>query len=122
MTDEELIRALRQGGFFIDKTGVVHIDQLKDKAADRLEAMLLENERLKASVAQWYPARESVPKHDGIYLCCVKSWLSGGSPVLSLVMRDELGWYRFDFGRKIYTENVTHWRPLPEPPGTEGVE
>lgn len=46
MTDERLIQALRQGGFFISKSGMIRIDPLRYDAADRLEALIAENEHL----------------------------------------------------------------------------
>lgn len=110
MTDKELIRILR-----------VHHEAfprlIYGEAADRLEALIAENEHLcevTKMVPQWHPASEP-PEEDGRYLCSVMSLVSNGRNYADILRYDKDG---FRDGH-IYTDLVTHWMPLPEPPSTE---
>ena len=74
----------------------------KNREAHRMAIEALERNR-------WIPVGERLPKKSGVYLCYwrghtreCKYWQQHG---------------RFEFnGRKM---EVTHWMPLPEPPGKE---
>lgn len=64
------------------------------------------------NVPSWIPVSERLPKEYGRYLCNVKSFLFPGSFYQTILQYVEGG---FIEGR-IYTDDVTHWMPLPEPP------
>lgn len=115
MTDKELIQALRKvhDAYF---TPGVHSHSIYGHAADRLEALMAENERLKEQMPKWRPASEP-PEKDGRYLC-VKRIGKSGAHYVTIMNGDEHGFSM----EHIYSDDVTHWMPLPEPPSTEGVE
>lgn len=61
---------------------------------------------------RWIPVTERLPDCDGRYFCNVKSFAFPGSFYQTIL---EYNQYGFKEGR-IYTDAVTHWMPLPEPP------
>ena len=113
MTDKELAQALRKvhDAYF---TPGVHSHSIYGVAAIRLEALLAENERLKAQLPKWRPASEP-PEEDDYYLCRVKSFLRPGRTYANILEYCNGG---FREGQ-IYTDDVTGWMPLSS---TEGVE
>lgn len=121
MTDKELIQALRcNEGTCWECDLCNDCFNLDEKVADRLETLIAENEHLREAtkmVPQWHPASEP-PEEDGRYLCSVMSLVSNGRNYADILRYDKDG---FRDGH-IYTDLVTHWMHLPEPPGTEGVE
>lgn len=61
---------------------------------------------------RWVPVTERLPKTDGRYLCNVKSFAFPGNYYQAI-----LRYYKEGFlEANIYTDDVTHWMPLPEPP------
>lgn len=60
----------------------------------------------------WIPVTERLPEEDGRYLCYVKSFAFTDSFYWAILQYDKYG---FREGN-IYTDGVTHWMPLPEPP------
>ena len=62
------------------------------------------------TVQQWIPASEP-PKEKGRYWCNVKSFSFPGKYYQTVLKWDD----GFIEG-SIYTDDVTHWMPLPEPP------
>ena len=65
--------------------------------------------------SKWISVKDRLPEHDGRYLCNVKSFSFKGSFYITMLKYDKGG---FIEGR-IYTDDVTHWMPLPEPPISE---
>lgn len=61
------------------------------------------------------PVTERLPEQDGRYLCIVKSYAFPGKTYQAIRMYDKFG---FREGN-IYTDDVTHWMPLPKPPKEE---
>lgn len=61
---------------------------------------------------KWIPVTERLPEKNDYYLCCVKSFLFPGRTYINILEFCKDG---FKEGH-IYTDDVTHWMPLPEPP------
>ena len=67
------------------------------------------------TIPKWIPVTERLPQEDGRYMCNVKSFAFPGSFYQTILKYDKYG---FREGH-IYTDDVTHWMPLPEPPKGE---
>ena len=67
------------------------------------------------TIQEWIPVTERLPEHDGRYLCNVKYFSFQGSFYQAILEYDKHG---FQEGH-IYTDDVTHWMPLPTPPKGE---
>lgn len=63
----------------------------------------------------WISVTERLPEEYGKYLCCVKSCLFRDAAYQMILGYDQLGF--FD---GIFSMEVTHWMPLPEPPKEDG--
>ena len=98
-TREKLIELLSQ---------VQYLGGLEEKIADHLIANGV-------TVQKWIPVTERLPEEDGYYLCCVKSFSFPGRTYINILHCDKNG---FQEGH-IYTDDVTHWMPLPEAPKGE---
>lgn len=61
---------------------------------------------------RWIPVTERLPEEDGYYLCNVRSFAFRGSFYAAMLKYDKGGFIE----GHIYTDDVTHWMPLPEPP------
>lgn len=147
---EELPKELwgEHGGKYVEGCDT---DKIVLDAADLLEKLVAENEALKTKlwpeycqdmaeyscprvvqlrqeidhlrdltkmVPRWVSVKERLPGEQGRYLCNVKSFAFPGRTYISILQYDKYG---FREGN-IYTDDVTHWQPLPEPPSTEEVE
>ena len=66
-------------------------------------------------IQKWIPVTERLPEIEGYYLCCVRSCLFPEKTYLRILMCNKYG---FSDGG-IYTDNVTHWMPMPEAPKEE---
>lgn len=64
---------------------------------------------------RWIPVTERMPDVDGRYHCIVKSFAFPGKPYQALLFCDRHG---FRDGN-IYTDDVTHWKPMPKGPEVE---
>ena len=64
---------------------------------------------------KWIPVTERLPEEKDYYLCCVKSFLLPGRTYVNILKCDKDGFME----GSIYTDDVTHWMPLPEPPKGE---
>ena len=64
------------------------------------------------TVQKWIPVTERLPEEDGRYLCNTRSFAFPGS-FYQTIMKYEKGGFIEGY---IYTDDVTHWMPLPEPP------
>lgn len=64
---------------------------------------------------KWISVKERLPECDGRYLCNVKSFAFKGSFYTTILKYDKGGFIE----GYIYTDDVTHWMPLPEPPKGE---
>ena len=64
------------------------------------------------TVQKWIPVTERLPEKDGIYMCNVKSFSFPGKFYRTILPYVEGGFIE----GQIYTDAVTHWMPLPEPP------
>ena len=64
---------------------------------------------------QWIPVSERLPEVGDRCLCNVKSFAFPGSFYQSILKYDKFGFVE----GCIYTDDVTHWMPLPEPPKEE---
>ena len=60
---------------------------------------------------RWIPATERLPEEYGRYLCVKRIGKSGA--VYVTVMNGDSHGFSVEH---IYTDDVTHWMPLPEPP------
>lgn len=74
------------------------------RAADTLEELAEKN--------RWISVEERLPEEGGRYLCNVKSFAFRGSFYQAILRYDKYGFVE----GHIYTDDVTHWRPLPEEP------
>lgn len=74
-----------------------------------------ENAKLRARVPQWISVKSRLPAEDGYYLCCIKSSLFPDRVYIDILECDKGS---FEEGH-IYTDTVTHWMQLPEPPKGE---
>lgn len=63
---------------------------------------------------RWIPVTERLPERKGRYLC-VKRIGKSGSAYIQIMNGDSYGFSM----EHIYTDDVTHWMPLPEPPKEE---
>ena len=61
---------------------------------------------------KWIPVTERLPEDADRYLCLVKSFAFPGKKYYSIMRCDKYGFHE----NGIYTDDVTHWMPLPEPP------
>ena len=64
------------------------------------------------TIQKWIPVTERLPEEDGRYLCKVKSFLFPGTFYITMLHYVDGGFVE----GHIYTDDVTHWMPLPEPP------
>lgn len=131
MTDQELIRAVRfcyKGMYSCDncpnksdENACRMVDALE--LADRLEALLAENERLKAQVSKWQPASDP-PKATGEYLVDMTAYLGGAKrhqEVLHFTTARESfipagSWYKicdYGFPEIVSAKEIISWMPLP---------
>lgn len=61
---------------------------------------------------RWIPVTELLPDPGDRVLCVVKSFAFPGSKYYNILRYDRYGFNE----NGIYTDDVTHWMPLPEPP------
>ena len=66
---------------------------------------------------RWIPVTERLPDPGDRVLCVVKSFAFPGSKYYNILRYDRYGFNE----NGIYTDGVTHWMPIPEPP-KEGAE
>lgn len=66
-------------------------------------------------ISRWVSIDERMPEEGGRYLCNVKSFAFPGCTYISILQYDKYG---FREGN-IYTDDVTHWMELPDPPNEE---
>lgn len=107
MTNEEIIRALEHIRSAIRN----HIPPTKPgKAIEAIDLAIAALER-----DRWISVEERLPDFEGACLCMRKSYVCPGMRHQEIMYVDENGFYNID---DVYAEpgNVTHWRPLPEPP------
>lgn len=93
---EKLIELLRD---------VQYLGGLEEKIADHLIANGV-------TVQRWIPVMERLPEEDGYYLCNVRSFAFRGSFYPAMLKYDKGGFIE----GYCYTDDVTHWMPLPESP------
>lgn len=62
---------------------------------------------------KWIPVTERLPEENDRYLCNVKSFAFPGRFYHAILQYDKCGFRE----KNIYTDDVTHWMLLPEPPG-----
>ena len=117
MTDKELIQALRMCAREHNWAAEI--------IADRLEALLAENERLKEQVPKWRPVSEppeTIPCIAGTEYSEAVNVLTSGRKVLTAIYNGHEFITDADFW-EAWDEEITHWAPVPMPlPSTEGVE
>lgn len=73
--------------------------------------------RLEALEDKWIPVTERLPEENDRYLCNVKSFAFPGCSYHAILHYDKHDGFREG---NIYTDDVTHWMPLPEPPKEVG--
>ena len=98
-TREKLIKLLLKAGVGCDRLRAGEI-------ADRMIAHGV-------TVQKWIPVTERLPEEDDYYLCCVKYFLHPGRSYINILEFCKNG---FREGH-IYSDEVTHWMPLPDAPG-----
>ena len=82
----------------------------------RIEAICKAVEALeKQATQEWISVDDRLPEEDGYYLCCIKSSLYPDRVYIDILECDKGS---FEEGH-IYTDTVTHWMLLPEPPKGE---
>lgn len=64
---------------------------------------------------KWIPVTERLPEEGGRYLCYVKSFAFKGAFYTTIMHYDKYGFVEGN----IYTDDVTHWMPLPPDPEEE---
>ena len=94
--------------------------QMCQEAADALEQLQAENERLKAQVPRWIPVEERLPEDaDGLVVMtdgeCVHP--SYGNAMFGL--EEKLGVFASTKKKPWGFMQVTHWMPLPKAPKEE---
>ena len=67
------------------------------------------------TVQEWISVEDRLPEEDGYYLCCIKSSLFPDRVYIDILECDKGS---FEEGH-IYTDTVTHWMPMPQPPKGE---
>ena len=88
---------------------------VSERIADHLisNGVRLETKRATSEeIKRWIPVTERLPDVGDRCLCNVKSFAFPGSYYISILMYDKCGFVE----GCIYTDDVTHWMPLPEPP------
>ena len=65
--------------------------------------------------SKWISVKDGLPEEADRYLCNIKSFAFPGLFYQAILKYDKHG---FQEGH-IYTDDVTHWMPLPEPPKGE---
>lgn len=78
----------------------------KEMAQFAIDALREQEER------RWIPVAERLPDQGDRVLCVVKSFAFPGSKYYNILRCDMYGFNE----NGIYTDDVTHWMPLPEPP------
>lgn len=84
------------------------IDYLKNSMADHLIAHGV-------TVQEWISVKDRLPEEPDRYLCNVKSFVFKGAYYQTILKYDKGGFIE----GHIYTDDVTHWMPLPQPPKGE---
>lgn len=111
MTNETVIRILRayQRGN-MEEDIPPHSFDLTDETVEHIISVL--------ELDKWISVEERLPDFEGACLCMRKSYVCPGMRHQEIMYVDENGFYNID---DVYAEpgNVTHWRPLPEPPKEE---
>ena len=67
------------------------------------------------TVQEWISVKDRLPDEDGYYLCNVRSFAFRGSFYAAMLKYDNGGFIE----GHIYTDDVTHWMPIPMPPKGE---
>ena len=67
------------------------------------------------TVQEWISVDDRLPEEDDYYLCCIKSSLFPDRIYIDILECDKGS---FEEGL-IYTDTVTHWMPMPQPPKGE---
>ena len=118
-TEKRLIDAYALYRKFVNDTRTIPIGEQRYVATWRISDLIADAPTVDAVEVvrgQWIPVTERLPKECDRYLCNVKSFAFPGSFYQAILHYDKYG---FREGH-IYTDDVTHWMPLPEPPETAG--
>lgn len=128
MSDKELIRTLRKV-HDADFTPGVYEHSIYGVAADRLEALLAENEHLREvtkMIPKWVSVEERLPVLTKKEIDLIEKFGIEFAPEYVVLIKgaDKPTVLMFD-GAKWVDDNgtwyrVSYWMPLPEPPSTEG--
>lgn len=62
---------------------------------------------------RWIPVEEKLPEPYKMVLAT-----TGGRAMMVVVLHEQMGWW-IEFWSGTQVRKVTHWMPLPEPPGKE---
>ena len=121
MTKEEIVQALRVRGAMLDQIGRAlqlgegGFDTLMVYAADLIEALAAEIEKLKALVPRWIPVTERLPEpYEDVLLI-----VNGKVDNVTLIDAREIGSFDKSEGwiLEMWPEwedpKVTYWMPLP---------
>jgi len=97
------------GGWYVVNPGAVkwHKDSPVYILADLHEQLQAENERLKAQIPQWISVEDELPEK-GKDVLVYPGFKTG-------YCHPNGGWFVY-LGRKSYSDTISHWMPLPEPP------
>lgn len=82
------------------------LERYKEALGLALSALREKEER------RWIPVTELLPDQGDRVLCVVKSFAFPGSKYYNILRYDRYGFNE----NGIYTDDVTHWMHLPEPP------
>lgn len=94
----------------VDRVSLMAADALENQEA-HIAALRREIEQLRARLPRWVSVEERLPEKEGRYLCVKRIGKSGG--VYMTLMNGDSDGFSLEH---IYSDDVTHWMPLPEPP------
>jgi hypothetical protein len=107
-----------------DKKKIIYADDLQKSIVDDVTikgsafAAIMRHLQDAPAVQEWISVKDRLPdKHDR-YLCNVKAFSFPDLRYFAILKYDDGGFIE----GKIYTDDVTHWMPLPQPPKGDNNE
>ena len=95
--------------------------QMCQEAADALEQLQAENEKLKAQVPRWIPVEERLPGDaDGLVVMTDGECVHPSYGTAMFMLEEKLGVFAPTKKKPWGYMQVTHWMPLPQPPKEAG--
>lgn len=69
-------------------------------------------------MSEWISVKDRLPERKGCYLATVRHWVDC-KPVVREIFWNGTDWLSCEKRLEVSPKRVTHWMPLPEPPGEE---